>query len=179
MLESLPLLAPLALIAAAVLAFRDRDPRPMPSARHAERLAGFAVLIALASACLAALNGSGTGALIGFGGWGFSSRVDPLSVTMLLLVTFVGWVVVRFSATYLDGEARQGEFTGWLCSALAAVMLLVIAGTVYIGTDTSFTLFFVETWWWLYTIVVGAVVETPLFLWFARRWNIDLTNLDD
>jgi len=130
MLESLPLLAPLALIAAAVLAFRDRDPRPMPSARHAERLAGFAVLIALASACLAALNGSGTGALIGFGGWGFSSRVDPLSVTMLLLVTFVGWVVVRFSATYLDGEARQGEFTGWLCSALAAVMLLVIAGNL-------------------------------------------------
>jgi NAD(P)H-quinone oxidoreductase subunit 5 len=47
---------------------------------------------------------------------------------MLVLVTFVGWVVLRFAATYMDGEARQGSFTGWLCATLAAVMLLVIAG---------------------------------------------------
>jgi NAD(P)H-quinone oxidoreductase subunit 5 len=28
---------------------------------------------------------------------------------MLVLVTFVGWVVVRFAATYMDGEARTGR----------------------------------------------------------------------
>jgi NAD(P)H-quinone oxidoreductase subunit 5 len=47
---------------------------------------------------------------------------------MLLLVTFIGWIVLRFSATYLDGEARQGAFMGWLAATLASVVLLVIAG---------------------------------------------------
>jgi NAD(P)H-quinone oxidoreductase subunit 5 len=49
---------------------------------------------------------------------------------MLLLVAFVGWIVVRYARTYLDGEARQGAFTGWLCVALAAVLLLVQAGNL-------------------------------------------------
>ena len=35
---------------------------------------------------------------------------------------------VRCAGIYLDGEARQGRFTGWLCLTLAAVILLVISG---------------------------------------------------
>ena len=27
---------------------------------------------------------------------------------MLVLVTFIGWIVVRYAGTYLDGENRQG-----------------------------------------------------------------------
>jgi NAD(P)H-quinone oxidoreductase subunit 5 len=60
---------------------------------------------------------------------------------MLLLVTFIGWVVVRYAGTYLDGEARQGAFTGWLCLTLATVVLLVTAGSLiqlvlaWIGTS--------------------------------------------
>ncbi len=49
---------------------------------------------------------------------------------MLLLVSFVGWIVLRYTRTYLDGEARQGTFTGWLSMALAAVLLLVQAGNL-------------------------------------------------
>ena len=29
--------------------------------------------------------------------------------------------MVRYARTYLDGEARQGAFLGWLCTAIAAV----------------------------------------------------------
>ncbi|WP_368665951.1 hypothetical protein, partial [Pseudomonas sp. GW704-F2] len=39
-----------------------------------------------------------------------SARLDGVSAAMLLLVTFIGWIVVRFSVVYLDGEARQGAF---------------------------------------------------------------------
>ncbi|MGC6766890.1 hypothetical protein ACP0GL_26395, partial [Escherichia coli] len=59
-----------------------------------------------------------------------ATRLDVVSVTMLVLVSFVGWVVVRFAATYLDGEARQGSFMAWLAVTLASVMLLVSAGTL-------------------------------------------------
>ncbi|WP_289298342.1 NADH-quinone oxidoreductase subunit L, partial [uncultured Reyranella sp.] len=90
---------------------------------HLPRLAEVAALLALAAALAL------TVALIvlGPGRLGPSMRLDALSATMLLLVTFVGWIVVRFAGTYLDGEARQGPFTGWLCLTLAAVLCLVAA----------------------------------------------------
>jgi NAD(P)H-quinone oxidoreductase subunit 5 len=49
---------------------------------------------------------------------------------MTLLVTLIGWVVVRYSRTYLDGEPRQGRFMGWLSLTLVAVILLVGAGNL-------------------------------------------------
>jgi NAD(P)H-quinone oxidoreductase subunit 5 len=68
-------------------------------------------------------------------GWGggallIALRLDAVSATMTLLVAFVGWVVVRYSRSYLDGEPREGAFHGLMLSALAAVLLLVQAGSL-------------------------------------------------
>ena len=130
MIHLLPVLAPLAWVLAALAAFRSPGPRP----RLALRIAGAAALLALAvavgSALLLAGVGSGTSLLIGAEGIGFSVRLDAVSVTMLLIVAFVGWIVTRYAATYLDGEPRQGYFTGWMCVTLASVMALVLAGNL-------------------------------------------------
>lgn len=91
-------------------------------------LAGLAV--AAVSALILILAGSATSPLIGASGLGLSVRLDAVSAVMLLLVAFVGWVVLRYAATYMDGEDRQGPFTGWLCLTLAAVMSLVVAGNI-------------------------------------------------
>ncbi|SDU46041.1 proton-conducting transporter membrane subunit [Stappia sp. ES.058] len=124
----LPLAAPIALLVAACVALNDPSMRP----RHALASAGIASMLALGAALagVAVLVGSGplTSPLIGAGGIGLSVRLDALSVAMLALVATVGVVVIRFSATYLDGDARQGIFTGRLCLTLAAVMLLVTSG---------------------------------------------------
>eukprot|EP01035_Chromulina_nebulosa_P032845 gene32844-43913_t len=53
---------------------------------------------------------------------------------MLVLVSFIGWVVVRYSATYLDGEPRQGAFNGWLCLTLASVQMLILSGNLILFT---------------------------------------------
>lgn len=55
------------------------------------------------------------------------TRLDSVSATMLLLVSFIGWIVLRFSRTYLDGERGQAHFTLWMCATLAAVLVLVQA----------------------------------------------------
>ncbi len=52
-------------------------------------------------------------------------RLDGVSVTMVLLVSFVGWVVVRYARRYLDGEAREGWFHGLTLTTVAAVVVLV------------------------------------------------------
>ncbi|MCP1336718.1 proton-conducting transporter transmembrane domain-containing protein [Futiania mangrovi] len=126
----LTLLAPALLLAAAAFAFRRPGLRPAPVPAIAEGAALAAFAVALGGLGLLFLHGPATSPLLGVLGIGLSVRLDGVSISMLLLVSFVGWIVLRFARTYMDGEARQGAFTGWLCLALAAVLLLVQAGNL-------------------------------------------------
>ena len=128
--DVLPFLAPLALIVASVLGFRGAAVRPGAVLRVIEGTTLVALAFAVLSAFSLMTEGSATSGLIGFWGIGISARLDAVSMVMLLLVSFIGWVVVRYAGTYMDGEPRQGPFTGWLCATLAAVMMLVIAGNI-------------------------------------------------
>ncbi|MCD0419181.1 NADH-quinone oxidoreductase subunit L [Rubrivivax sp. JA1024] len=129
-LDFLPLAAPLLLVAAACTAGLAAPHQPRPTAVLAEVAAGLALLIAIASLALLIGRGPSTSPLIGVAGVGLSVRIDVVSVAMLMLVAFIGWIVVRFSRSYLDGEPRHGAFTAWLCATLAAVLLLVQAGNL-------------------------------------------------
>jgi NAD(P)H-quinone oxidoreductase subunit 5 len=129
-IDLLPFAAPLALLMSAAVGFVNPGRRPRILPRLAEASALFAVVVAAVAAGLLILHGSGNSRLIGLDGVGMSIRLDAVSVVMFLLVSFIGWVVVRYAATYLDGEARQGAFTGWLCVTLAAVLVLVLSGNL-------------------------------------------------
>ncbi|CAM5472564.1 proton-conducting transporter membrane subunit [Mesorhizobium sp. UC22_110] len=126
----LPLIAPLALVVSTFVAFALPGRRYRLAAAVAEIAALLALASALGSLGILILCGPGESPFIGVAGIGFSVRLDAVSAAMLLLVAFVGWIVVRYARTYLDGEARASVFTGWLCATLAAVLLLVQAGNL-------------------------------------------------
>ncbi len=129
-IDLLPFAAPLALVLSAGTGFVTPGRRPAILPRLAEASALFALGIAAVSASLLILHGAGDSRLIGLHGIGLSLRLDAVSVVLALLVSFIGWVVLRYTATYLDGEARQGAFTGWLCLTLASVLVLVLSGNL-------------------------------------------------
>ena len=124
---ALPLLAPAVMIAAMAFAFTTPGKRPGVVPRAAEAAALAALGIALLSGLTLIMGGAASLTTLGL-----TLRLDAVSAIMLTLVSFVGWVVLRFAATYMDGEDRQGAFTGWLCATLAAVMVLVTAGTLWL-----------------------------------------------
>ncbi|MGE4339980.1 MAG: proton-conducting transporter membrane subunit [Pigmentiphaga sp.] len=126
-----PMSAPVPLLLAGAAGFLDNGQRPKLAPLLAEVASLLALLAAILSAVGLVLLGAGDSPVVGFQDVGLCARLDAVSATMLLLVTFVGWIVVRYARTYLDGEARQGAFTGWLCLTLAAVALLVIAGNLF------------------------------------------------
>jgi len=130
LVPSLMFLAPAALVGVAVTAFSRPGQRPAQVLRASRLVTVGALLLAVASALYVALAGPATSATIGVAGFGLSIRLDALSVVMFLLVSFVGAIVVRYSHHYLDGDERQGAFTGGLCLTLAAVTLLVLAGNL-------------------------------------------------
>lgn len=128
-LPPLTILAPLILLAVAAVSLMQPGRRPRLLPRAAE--AGCLAAIALAVAGLAQLLWSGPAVLsLGSGAALLALRLDAVSASMALLVSFVGWIVVRYSRTYLDGEAREGRFHGLMLATLAAVLLLVQAGSL-------------------------------------------------
>ncbi len=130
-LTFLPLLATIPLLISAAVGFLNTGHRPRYLPGIAEASALLALVIALVAAGSLITFGPGVSPVIGYRGAGLSVRLDAVSAIMLILVTFIGWVVVRYVGTYLDGEARQGSFTGWLCLTLASVLLLVTSGNLF------------------------------------------------
>ncbi len=129
-LAHLPLLAPLALLAVAALAALEPGPGPR-RVLAAARLAGpFALVVALATAVLAATAGPVAAPLAGADPLALGLRLDALSATMFGLVAFLGAIVLHYSRRYLDGDPRHGAFLGRLATTIAAVMLLVLSGTL-------------------------------------------------
>jgi NAD(P)H-quinone oxidoreductase subunit 5 len=67
--------------------------------------------------------------------------LDVFSAIMASLIAFLGWVIVRYSKTYLLGDPRQGTFLQWLGATLGSVQVLVLAGNfgllllAWIGTS--------------------------------------------
>jgi NAD(P)H-quinone oxidoreductase subunit 5 len=123
MLSLLLLLPPVLLLGVAVHTLM----RPVRRPRLPEG-AALAVLVLMGAALVHLLvTGPGTLAL-GSEVAGLSLRLDAVSVTMGLLVSFVGWIVMRYARSYLDGEPREALFHALMLATLAAVLMVVLSG---------------------------------------------------
>ena len=125
---TLPLIAlsPLVLAGAALpLALRPgRRPGRLPALAEGAALASLA--LAVGGVAQLVLSGPQTLWLAGSA----VVRLDAVSATLALLVSFLGWVVLRYSRRYLDGEAREGWFGCLTLLAIAAVLVLVQAASL-------------------------------------------------
>ena len=54
-------------------------------------------------------------------------HLDTLATTMAVLVIFLGAVVLRFAARYLEGDPHRSRFLLWMALTLASVITLVIS----------------------------------------------------
>ena len=142
-LALLPLLAPLALLVATAVAARQPGPHPTLALAATRAAAAFCLAAALLTAAAVAWLGPATSLLLGAGGLGIALHLDALSVTLFVLVAFVGAVVLEYSRNYLAGDPRHGAFLGGLALTLAAVLLLVLAGNLvalvaaWVGTSLA------------------------------------------
>lgn len=104
-------------LACAAAALHAGGRRRAPAAWRAARAAATASL-ACAILSLAAV-------LAGSCGTAFGVRADPLGGVVTLVVTLVGWVIVRYSNTCLDGQRGQRRYVRWLMATLSAVSIVV------------------------------------------------------
>ena len=104
-------------------------------ARWCAALALAAALLSLAWLLAGGAALSRGSALLSLGGAGMlhpSLRSDTLGCVMLLLVSFIGWVIVGYSQPYLDGARGQRRYVRNLMLTLAAVTVLVTTNNLLI-----------------------------------------------
>ena len=150
---SLSFLAPVVLLAVAAVAVQRPGRRPEGLPHWSE----WAALAALALTAAGLLDVIATGPavfMVADGAGLFGLRADGVSATMALLVAFIGWIVMRYSRTYLDGEAREGAFHGLMLAALAAVLVFVQGASLFVLL--------------LAAVVVGLALRR-LLLFYAER----------
>lgn len=117
-------------------------------ARLIRRLTTSGAAYALASAIAVAIgyasgiHGSETFAAVALpwrlGSLALSAYVDPLTVIMLLLVTFVGLIVSRYSFSYMEGDEHEGQFHRWLSLTLASFLALIMTSNLWGFVIASF-----------------------------------------
>ena len=61
---------------------------------------------------------------------GLSLLVDPLAVTMMLIVSGVGGLIVLYSVGYMDGDDEERRYFAYMALFVFAMLLLVQAGNL-------------------------------------------------
>jgi NAD(P)H-quinone oxidoreductase subunit 5 len=137
MVLSLSFLAPCVLLVVAILAWRQPGRRPDALPRHAEYATLAALVLALLGIVQRAVAGPATLSLLE-GPATLVLDANLVTSTLALLVAFIGWVVVRYSRTYLDGEPREGRFHALMLGTLAAVLVFVQSGSLAVLIASTF-----------------------------------------
>jgi|AntRauTorckE5430_2_1112549.scaffolds.fasta_scaffold09452_2 NAD(P)H-quinone oxidoreductase subunit 5 len=130
LLALLALASPVVFIATALASTLQPGLRP----GLIKRMSTAATLISIGVAALCSYSVFSYGlletSLLGVQDIGLRLRLDSLSVLMFSMIALLGFIVVRYSFNYLDGDARQGIFLGRLAAAIASVQLLVLSGNL-------------------------------------------------
>lgn len=131
LLTLFPLIAPLLLlIYAGLLAFGKSGKSVVINVRG-ETIGLIGIVVALISAMVVYAQGMLQTNLLVLNELGFAIRLDALSMSMLVMITILGFVILRFSANYLDGERRKNVFFSRLAVTVASVELLILSGNLF------------------------------------------------
>ncbi len=101
---------------------------------HAHNAAWLSFAVSLIAALLVARYGSMSWTLSKHPALHFGVYLDTLTAIMLVLVSFLGALVIRYSITCMSGNERQVSFMRWLCLTIGSVLGLLVAGNLLMFT---------------------------------------------
>lgn len=124
------LLAPLAFVLFGIVSLIIPKNKVDASKSWSEPVALFGIITAAIAAFLTWNYGTISSSLLGFYEIGFSVRLDALSVIMFSMIAILGYIVIKYSKNYLDGDTRQKTFMARLAFTIASVQLMVVSGNL-------------------------------------------------
>ncbi|MFY0598255.1 MAG: NADH/ubiquinone/plastoquinone (complex i) [Cyclobacteriaceae bacterium] len=130
LISLIPLIAPALLLIYALVAVFNVKKRFLSSKRITESIGWFGIIVSVISAVVVFYSGTLQSSLLGWKGLGLSIRLDALSITMLTMISLLGFIILKFSSNYLDGDTRKNIFLARLATTIASVELLVLSANL-------------------------------------------------
>ena len=92
-----------------------------------------------------------------------------------LIVVTLNLIVLVFAYGVLNPTFSRRDLIKVLTQDLIALSVsLMVVGFYLANKQLSFTLLMVDVGWFWFTLLTFLALKTPLFLWYAKRWNIEL-----
>ncbi|SHM64021.1 NAD(P)H-quinone oxidoreductase subunit 5 [Cyclobacterium lianum] len=129
-LSFIALLSPLVFVATAVASWFQGGSKPRQILVLSKTASTISLLIVVLCCIFIIRHGSVSFSFWEMYGIGFGIRLDAISLAMSAMISLLGFVIIRFSTNYLDGDPKQGAFIGKLAATLASVQLLVLSGNL-------------------------------------------------
>lgn len=126
----LPLLAPLLFLTIGLFSIPRGGKRPLFLKFMSSGTALLSIGLSLYASWITYQLGIVQSPLMGKMGLGLSIRLDPLSVVMFTMISLLGYIIIRFSKNYLEGDLRHGAFLGRLCATIGFVQFLVLSNNL-------------------------------------------------
>ena len=83
--------------------------------------------------------------------------------------------VIAFAYVAIYPQLRTKTLNRMMILDLAfSAALLLVVGAVYYGSGVRFSLIIFSLPWWAFTLLSAALVEVPFFIWFCKKWDIDM-----
>ncbi|MEP6670957.1 MAG: proton-conducting transporter membrane subunit, partial [Chthoniobacter sp.] len=133
-IPALAALAPLLLLAPVLIPARTANALGKRFAHGIATLALVAFALAVISALGTLMWRPAAAHALNLGALRLDLFLDPLSAVMVVLVSFLGAVVTRYSCNYLDGDAQQGRFAKWLSVTIGSVLTAILSGNLLLFT---------------------------------------------
>lgn len=86
-------------------------------------------------------------------------------IQIIVFIIFV--LAIAYLFIYPRFAGNDIKKMAWLDAALLVTTLLILA-PFNLDTSDEYTFFFFDTNWWVFAILVGAVIEVPLFALYVR-----------
>lgn len=97
-------------------------------------------------------------------------------MTPEVMILAMNGVIMLFAYGLIYPAMRLTALNRMLGGDLVLTLLsLAAAGGLFAGSGVRFGLILFETNWFWFAIITLIVTEAPLFLWFCRRHDIDLS----
>lgn len=122
--------SPLLLLLTALLPSSWLDRQPQKAARLGSLLALGSLAASLLAILPMVLGGPIIATFLEVGPFRLGIYYDVLSAILLLLVSLLAAVILRYSENYLAGDPKQGLLTRWLCLTSGSVLVLAISGNL-------------------------------------------------
>jgi hypothetical protein len=100
-----------------------------------------------------------------------------LSPEATILITNAALLAFAYLWAYPSLPEKTAQAIMWR-DAVVSIAAMTLAGALYARHEVTFSMIIFDTNWFVFSILSMMLMEIPLFIWFARKYDLRVDGID-